>query len=461
MKNIINKKLTLKGLILWDENARFPDKYYNSEEKELINYFIEKPEYKIKQFAKEIVSQFELPQLEKLVVWNDEGNYIVLEGNRRLTVYKILSNPELIEDLNFKKLINELKLKIEINNDYCLECLVTNDKEKGLEYIDRKHAKGNNEVNWQEPERTNYNLRRGNGTINDTITNGVSNIVKALDLPEKMKEDVLGKGYVTTFYRAITTTPAKKKYGYKISEKGELIIENQNFEDELKVVIYQLLNKSDFEGNKINSRTLNKKESIENFIKKINPEDAKKVEVEIEKNTSENLFGGKSVNIGNNNVKLTKDKIPSKNTPTGLFYKEDVPFRTDSSSLKFLYDELKDIPVKRFPNAAHDLLRSFLECSLAFYLKKNNHYKNIKKSNGHNPKLGEMLSYVINRNCNELDDGNLIATIVSIKGEYEKPYSLERMNMINHNENFVSVEKDVRAAWSKLEPLFKIILVNR
>ncbi|WP_142784572.1 hypothetical protein [Changchengzhania lutea] len=461
MNEITTKEIPIKDLILWDENARFPDKYYNSEEKDLINYFISKPEYKIKKFAKEIVSQFNLPQLEKLVVWNDEGNFIVLEGNRRLTVYKLLSNPELIENHGIKTYIKELKSKININEYYSLECLVTNNKELGLEYIDRKHAKGNNEVNWQEPERTNYNLRRGNGTINDTIVSGVSNIVKDLDLPERMKEDILGKGYVTTFYRAITTTPAKKKYKYKITENGELKIENENFKDELKVVIYQLLNKSDFEGNKINSRTLNKKENIESFIQKINPKDVKKVETEIEKSTTENLFGGKTINIGKNNIKVANDKIPSKNTPTGLFFREDVPFRIDSSSLKILYDELKNIPVKVYPNATHDLLRSFLECSLAFYFKKSNHYNKISKSKEHNPKLGEMLTYIINKKCNELNDSNVISTIKSIKTDYEKPYSLERMHMINHNENFVSVEKDVRAAWSKLEPLFKIILVDK
>ena len=47
--DFINKKIKIKDLILWDENARFPDKYYNSDEKELIKYFVSKPEYKIKQ----------------------------------------------------------------------------------------------------------------------------------------------------------------------------------------------------------------------------------------------------------------------------------------------------------------------------------------------------------------------------------------------------------------------------
>jgi hypothetical protein len=97
---IETRTLPIKDLILWDENARFPDKYYNSNEKELINYFISKPVYKIKKLITEVVKDFELPQIEKLVVWNDEGNYVVLEGNRRLTAYKLLINPELAVNSN-------------------------------------------------------------------------------------------------------------------------------------------------------------------------------------------------------------------------------------------------------------------------------------------------------------------------------------------------------------------------
>jgi hypothetical protein len=32
------------------------------------------------------------------------------------------------------------------------------------------------------------------------------------------------------------------------------------------------------------------------------------------------------------------------------------------------------------------------------------------------------------------------------------------MNMVNHNENYASVEKDVRAAWAKVEKLMSFIL---
>ena len=47
--SIEKKSIPINNLRLWDENARFPDQYFNSDEGELINYFLSKPDFKIKQ----------------------------------------------------------------------------------------------------------------------------------------------------------------------------------------------------------------------------------------------------------------------------------------------------------------------------------------------------------------------------------------------------------------------------
>lgn len=455
--------LKIRDLLLWDENARLPDKYYNTDEKVLMNYFSNKPEYKIKQLIEAIAKDFDLPQLEKLVVWNDEDNYIVLEGNRRITAYKLLIDPELCDNPKLKKFLFEQREKISISNDFSIDCIVTTDKTEGFRYIDRKHANGNNEVGWQEPEKVNYSTRRGSESWNNFLKVGVTSKVRELDIPEELKDRILGKGFVSTFFRAITSTPAKKKYGYKI-EDGILEIENTDFLKELKVVIFNILNKEDLHGKKIDSRTLNKKENLEDFIQSINPTDSEKVENQIKENTSSDLFGNETIEVGNRPIAVSKSESPkltgirSKPIPKGLFHGGDLPFKLKSSSLRLLYDELKNISVQEFPNATHDLLRSFLECSLLFYFKETNEFKNIQKAGSHNPKLGEMLTYIINGKSISITDTNLIDTLKLVKADYDQAYSLERMNMINHNENCASSERDVRKAFSQIESLFKIIL---
>jgi len=69
-----------------------------------------------------------------------------------------------------------------------------------------------------------------------------------------------------------------------------------------------------------------------------------------------------------------------------------------------------------------------------------------------------MLTYIINGKSISITDINLIETLKLVKADYDQAYSLERMNMINHNENCASSERDVRKAFSQIESLFKIIL---
>ena len=455
--SIERKSIAIKDLHLWDENARFPDKYFNSDQKDLIQFFLNKSDFKIKQLIEEIVKDFDLPQLEKLVVWNDDSKYVVLEGNRRLTAYKILSNPALVSEEKLNKYLTEQKSILRIDDSFQIECLVADNKNEGLRYIDRKHANNNNEVNWQEPERSTYKVRRGSENQTEFIKIGIARIVRDLDLPEEMKDQILGKGYVTTFFRLVTTVPARAEFGFEVDENGDLIVKDKNFREKLKVIIYQVLRKKDFDNNDVDSRSLNKTDKIETYIKSVKPDDAKKVDAEIKRNTAEDIFGTKTVTIspgGKKPVTLPR----SRPQPTGLFTSVDIPFRIGSANLRILYDELRDIEVAKFPNATHDLLRSFLECSLIVFFKKHKEYSAIQKSGKHNPTLGEMLSHIINGKCKSITDQNLIDTIKQVKTDYDKPYSLERLHMINHNENWVSTEREVRSAWAKLEELFKILL---
>ncbi|RLD64115.1 MAG: hypothetical protein DRJ01_01760, partial [Bacteroidetes bacterium] len=65
---IQNRKIKISELSLWDENPRFPDKYFNQTEEELINFIVKKKNFKIEELSKAIVKDFHLPQLEKIIV---------------------------------------------------------------------------------------------------------------------------------------------------------------------------------------------------------------------------------------------------------------------------------------------------------------------------------------------------------------------------------------------------------
>jgi len=294
---IQNRKITISELSLWDENPRFPDKYFNQTEEELINFFVKKKNFKIKELAEAIVKDFHLPQLEKIVVLELQDQNIVIEGNRRLTTYKLLANPELTNDEKLRTFFKGLSSKISINEDYELECIITGDKEEALKYVDRKHNNGNFEIGWGQAERDNFKARRGRASNKELFRIEMSKTVKSLDIPEQLKEQVLGPGYVTTFFRIIDSKPAYDLYGFSFQD-GKLIIEDKDFKEKLKVIVYNVLEKKTLDGYKeINTRTLNKNPEKEEYLKSVKKEHSEKVDEIIKKHTQKNIFGEEKVNI--------------------------------------------------------------------------------------------------------------------------------------------------------------------
>ncbi len=296
-----NIEIPISNLKLWDENARFPDQYYNSDESELIKYFLQNPNFKIIELIEEIVQDFDLPQLEKIVVWKDNEDYIVLEGNRRLTGYKLLAEPAICKEIDPKlfEYISDIKSSIKIDIDFSLECVISENKEQCFRFIDRKHSKGNNQVNWLEPERVNYANRRGKESQNAIIKNAITNYTRKLDLPQNIIDEILGKGFVTNYYRLVSTGPAKELFGLSTNEKGELTYQDDDFPNILKIIIHNVLKKKDFQGNPVDSRALNRNPEIKNYLESIDSKDAQKVDVEITSSTTADLFGNERIKLSN------------------------------------------------------------------------------------------------------------------------------------------------------------------
>lgn len=298
-----DRKIKIEELSLWDENPRFPDKYFNQTEEEIVEFILKKPNFKIKELTEAIVTDFKLPQLEKIIVLEMQDQFVVIEGNRRIATYKLLVNPELTNNDKLNSFFREMSSKIEIDENYQIECIVTSDKEMALKYVDRKHNNNNFEVSWGQAERDNFKARRGRASNKELFRIEMSNIVKSLDLPDELKERVLGKGYITTLYRIIDSTPAYDLFGFSFKD-GQLLIKDVNFKSTLKVIVYNVLEKETLDGSKeVNTRTLNKNEEKEEYLNSIKNEDTKIVDEKIDANTHDNIFGDQSINIPNPNIK--------------------------------------------------------------------------------------------------------------------------------------------------------------
>jgi len=442
--------LPIKDLSLWDENARFPSDYFNKKEQELISYFLSKKDFKIREFAYEVVAEFDLPQLERIVVLQRRGKNIVLEGNRRLTVYKLLINPSLTQDSKTKKLFYELRKQIKIDDNFKLESNITTDKEEGLRFLNRKHNKGNNEIGWGEFERRNFAIRtRISKNIKDVYRAELGKLVKEIDLPEQIKNDVLGRGMITNFYRIIDSAPAREKMGYKVLDDGRIEIKNvRKFSNLLKIVTYNIWSKKSFTGRTIDSRTLNKIPDIKSYFDSISEGDVRKVNNEIVKITRFNLFGEAIVAppiYTKRGQKVYLSLIPpNKGLP-----------RIQSGKIRCVFKELETIEVSSCPTASAALLRILLELIVKelAYLKgyKINPNSGDLIVKGQTPKkyLKERLNYFVNKYIPK--DTTRASDIRSAMATLNKDLLTQNLNEVMHSTIFLASEPDLRSFWGTFE----------
>lgn len=386
------------------------------------------------------------------IVVREKKKLIVIEGNRRLAALKANLVPSLVPQ--FEKQIKKYKTKIKK-----IQVVVAPNRDAAIKHIANKHT-----INYRRPwkplrQAYFYKSLLDNGkSINQIIEeypqHNVSRFIKMLEMHKISKSLELDedKKVVVHNDRTFPITSLERFYedqnirnfcGFDFDQTGQVkvnILKSEFTKGFQKIV-------SDVAEGVIDSRKFNtakeRKKYIEGVPAEFIPDTSKKG-----KSTSKNFKeqpAPEKPTYGRRNIK-------------SLFRKSDIPYNLKSTSLKIMYDELNQINVSRFPNATHDFLRSFLECSLVTFLKEIGEFKNIKKNGKHNPSIGEMLSYIVAGKTSLIQDQNILDTLKLDMDTFNSKYSIARMHGINHNENYTSTEKDVRSAFGKLEALFKIIL---
>jgi len=296
-----------------------------------------------------------------------------LEGNRRLTVYKLLTNPALSNNDSLKLTFEQLALKAGITSKHKIDVLVTEDEAESKRLIERKHLKSNNEIGWGDSERAHYNLRKGGSDRQTLIKVAIAKEIKKTGLDESTLDKVLGRGFVTTFQRIMTGSAASEVFGYAFDEDGELLTNDPDFIDKLKVVILNVLQKQSYDGNEINSRSLNSTAQIKNYLSNIGSSEIGAAEVTIIESKQENLLGESVVSLPQSNGKKS---VPKSTNRKYLIPKTCVLQIHGQDKINNIYHELRenillDDSRDASPNAAGVLFRVFLETSLDCFLEKN------------------------------------------------------------------------------------------
>lgn len=456
-ENWSTESLEIGSLLLWDENSRFPDKYFEKPEQELIDFFLSRKSFKLPSFTEEIVNEIDIPQIEKIVVLRDGERNIVVEGNRRLTAYKLLANPELVSaDKNIAH-FQALSKRAGIDDTFKIEAAVTTNKAQADRVVERKHMQSNNEIGWGDSERAHHSARKGQANRQTQTKVAIARELKKTGLSESLIDQVLGPGYVTTFQRIMAGSAAAEIFKYEIADGGELQVSDSSFLDKLKVVALNVLQKQSYDGNAINSRTLNKNEDIKAYLGGIGEEQIKSASKTIDGATDTNLLGETVVTLESGNGK--------KKTPRSTARKYLIPgsciLQIDGANkINNIYYELQktiilDDSKQASPNAAAVLFRVFLETSLDYYLEKQGH--TVKQEDTISSKIPLVVAKM-----QALDDKLAANFFTNINKVASAKPDVSILSIVNfhqyvHSHTTQPLSNDLKTAWDKLEPFFEYL----
>lgn len=388
---------------------------------------------------------------ETPVVIKDKAKFVVIDGNRRVAALKVLARPDIVptKASSVKDLLKSTGSAIKD-----VEVVVAPNRDSVRHFLASKHTQ-NTRRPWR-PLRQAYfykaELSRGKTVQNlrDEYPNvdiakflrliNIHRIAKSIkfDSPRVNKRVHEERSFpASTIERMYEDKQVRQFLGFDFDKDGEVRIQiaRKEFEKGFQRIVQDIVEKV------VDSRSLNNEENRKKYLKSIPATEVPK--------------RGKSSKVSTS--KDFKEIPPPKPSRRRRLAPSDILFTLQAPGVKRMLIELQGIDFHKYPNATHDLLRSFLECGLKAY------FDHIGKSL--KPPKGAsfvFLDHALQAFKDEMDaakNTELSQVSQRIKSSAKmSSYSAQFMNATNHNPSVFATDKDVEDAWDAMEKLFRFVL---
>lgn len=451
---MITKTIKLTSLFINTENYRFEPL---SSQKEAINKMVEDQGDKLYYLAEDILSNGLSPIDLIIVIPSEEDkNYIVLEGNRRVTSLKLSNNPTLIDDKyislrkKFQKLQKDKSDKISELKD--IDCVVFDNPSEADIWIKRKHSgelNGVGTVTWNAQQKQRFEERtEGKSSISLQI---IALLKSQEDVPIDIK-DSLFRLNTSNLQRLISDPYVREHLGLEINN-GTLVskIHVSEVVKGLLKVVTDILN-PEFKVANIYDRE-KRKQYIDSFDTNYYPDLSKET---IGQWSFQDVVNDNDTVLSNNDPQEPKKTNNKKNkTRVGLVPKS-VELHINNPKVSKIFEELKQIPVKTCPNASSVLLRVFIELSVDAYLEKFNLVINdsltaCESRQNLNGKFNRVMNHMREQKTMNDDISKGIRSEINDKNSV---LSIESLNAYVHSEFFYPKADNLITGWDTIEPFF-------
>ena len=460
------KQVRITDLLLNTSNPRFnPVKHQT----ETIQAMVEDQQGKLVTLAEHIIENG-LNPTDIILVRPQGKQWLVLEGNRRVTALKLANEPDLVPS-KFAKLKRDFQKLGAIIDSSLLDsvpCVIINDENLANEWIRLKHT-GENDgagtVRWNGQQTSRF-ANRISGTTDSYII-FLDALKELKEIPSEYKEHFINIKK-TNFDRLMGDPDVRKLVGVEnINGKFQL---SNGVNDYLLELLYDLA----FTNFSVGSiyRKEDRKEYISSIIDRVNSRhlthtnDRTKDSYSGEpQNNTQPFEGDFSRGQGrSDNTELPKTDTPK--TPSSLENTDQKPKAksypvnrktlipshhklviTHGRIVK-IFNELKSLDVESYPNAVAVLFRVFIELSTDCYISKNR----IDSVNA-DSKLAKKIEAV----TKDLEDKQIVTkhelrAARQMASSDTQNSSVKTFHSYVHNKDVTPSATDLKSAWDDLWP---------
>lgn len=378
-------------------------------------------------------------------VEGSEGEYVVLEGNRRITALKLLANPDLgagiLPDAEIAKL-KKLAAGADFNDSSEIDCVVMDSRADADHWLRIRHGgqlDGRGVVDWGATERERFEARSGRGSPE-------LQVLALLEAQGAITTDEANAISITSLRRLLSDGAVRKKLGLEIDRKGKQVTSHYPLKESLKGLAKMAHELADpeFRVSKIYTEGDRKK-----FMRSFSPSDVPnpstrlKAPVELGDSSGEGAADDDKTSRGGGRISRQRATVAP----------GSVKLKISQQRIKDIYRELQGLKLERFANAGAVLLRVFLELTTDSYIKKQK--ITVKHDAALNVKLQAVHDDLLGRTVMTKAELAPIRKAISDPGLLAA--SVSAMNLYVHSENLTPSPRDVRTAWDNLQLFFERI----
>lgn len=468
------KRLALASLHLDAKNPRLGRETSARAPREIIQYLFEHD--KALEVAESIASRGYFPN-EPLLAVEENGRYVVVEGNRRLAALKALREPGLLEGPVSRKVERISRRVSDPQGLVRVPVTIAPNRRATDRQIAGRHV-GTPVLAWQAENRASFILEKlGEGYDNDELrddlgftladiqqarqTRAIADMARSLDLPEEVKAKLDGpRAKIFTTLERVFDSSVGREY-LKVEPDSGHGLHGVTTKSEFVRGFAKLV--SDVALGKVSSRTLNTNENIRAYFESWEAKDlpsSKKGSF-----VPSDVIQGKSVASPARNVEPSKIiKGPKQGSETVLPRNFKVRFGNDR--LADIRRELTKLKRKDYPNAGAVLLRVFFELTVINYLERIGDLPTIIariEKLGKRPlpfgvpTMKQLVPEVIRIAGERLTASEAKRVEKALRYDAAAPFTISELHGFVHSSDLPS-ERDILQFWLRTEPLFRLML---